>query len=176
MSFIKGYKEKSISNAIELQADPSDIWEEITNVMVAKFKFPFILKLIGIPKPLTARVIREGVEGYRVATFDNNAQFKQEILVWNVNKAYRFKFNPTKNFKVVHLMNLSNGPFEIQTGGYELLKKDNATKLVLSSDYKLKGLIGMIMHIPFRLVVFFFQKYLLKGIRNNLTPIKQNKT
>ena len=174
MSFSKGYRSKSVSNTIKLNSDSHKVWNEITNVMVAKFKFPFLFKLLGIPKPLSAEVIREGVGGYRVATFSNDAQFKQEILSWKINKEYRFKFNPTKNFKVAHFMNLSQGPFEINTGGYELIEKENGIQLVLSSEYKLNGLMGRIMHIPFRLVIFFFQRYLLKGIANNLIKTKHN--
>ena len=65
-------------------------------------------------------------------------------------------------------MNLSKGPFEIETGGYDLIEHNNEIKLVLSSNYRLNGILGTIMHLPFRLVVYYFQKYLLKGIRNNL--------
>ena len=118
MNFIKGYQTKYISNTINLNSNSSDIWNEITNVMVSKFKFPFIFKLIGIPKPLSAEVMKEGIGGYRVATFSNKAQFQQEIIEWKPNKEYRFKFNPTQNFKVGHVMNLSNGPFEIKTVGF----------------------------------------------------------
>ena len=71
-------------------------------------------------------------------------------------------------------MNLSQGPFEINTGGYELIEKENGIQLVLSSEYKLNGLMGRIMHIPFHLVIFFFQRYLLKGIANNLIKTKHN--
>ena len=76
MSFSKGYRSKSVSNTIKLNSDSHKVWNEITNVMVAKFKFPFLFKLLGIPKPLSAEVIREGVGGYRVATFSNDALFK----------------------------------------------------------------------------------------------------
>ena len=134
-----------------------------------------LLKLIGIPKPISAKVIKEGVGGFRLATFSNNAQFQQEILEWNPNEKYRFKFNPTSNFKVGHFMNLSNGPFEIQTGGYELIRNKMSINLILSSNYELNGFLGHVMHLPFRLVVYIFQKYLLKGIKKNLKTTKHNK-
>lgn len=114
MSFTKGYQTKYISNTITLNSETAEIWKEITNVMVGKFKFPVLFSVFGIPKPLSAEVIKEGVGGYRVAIFSNDAQFQQEILEWENNKKYRFQFNPTQNFKVGHFMNLSNGPFEIK--------------------------------------------------------------
>ncbi len=168
MGFFEGYTTKYVHNTIVLDTDSSKIWDEITNVKVANFKFPWFFSLIGIPKPLSAEVIKKGVGGYRVASFSNNAKFHQEILVWELHKKYRFKFNPTNNFKVGHFMKLSNGPFQIETGGYELLKDKDGVKLLLSSNYTLNGFLGKMMHIPFRLVVYLFQRYLLKGIESNL--------
>ncbi|MFD0964773.1 hypothetical protein [Pseudofulvibacter geojedonensis] len=169
MSFIKGYLTKHISNSIYLESDKESIWKEITNVMVADFNFPKLFKLLGIPKPLSAQVIKEGIGGYRVASFSNKAQFRQTILEWELHKKYRFKFSPTKNFRVAHILNLQKGPFQILTGGYEILNNKNEIKLVLSSNYKLNGTIGKIMHLPFRFIVYLFQRHLLKGIKRNLS-------
>ncbi|WP_298419400.1 hypothetical protein [uncultured Kordia sp.] len=47
-------------------------------------------------------------------------------------------------------------------------------KQILASNYKLNGIIGTLMHIPFRLVVYLFQKYLLKGIKANLQLIQNS--
>ena len=154
MSFFEGYTTKYVHNTIVLHADSSDIWNEITNVKVGNFKFPMLFSLVGIPKPLAAEVIKKGVGGYRVASFSNNAKFHQEILEWELHKKYRFKFNPTKNFKVGHFMSLSNGPFQIQTGGYELHEHPNGIQLILSSNYKLHGVLGILMHLPFRGLFF----------------------
>ncbi len=168
MSFFKGYQTKYVHNAIILKAKPDDIWQEITNVAVADFDFPWLFRLLEVPKPLSAEVIKEGVGGYRVAKFSNGAEFHQNILEWEVNKKYRFQFNATKNFRVGYWMNLSKGPFQIVTGGYDLLQRDDGVFLILSSNYQLHGLLGAIMHIPFRMVVYGFQKHLLKGIAHNL--------
>ena len=168
MSFLQGYRSKYVFNAIDLEADASQVWEEITNVKVARFSFPWLFRLFGIPKPLSAEVIKPGVGGYRVATFDNDAQFQQDILEWELHKIYRFRFNPTDNFRVGHFMKLSNGPFQIATGGYELKATGEGIHLILSSNYRLNGVIGAIMHVPFRLVVYGFQRYLLRGIADNL--------
>lgn len=168
MPFFKGYRTKYVHNAIVLKAKPSVIWREITNVGVEGFEFPWLFRLLGVPKPLSAEVIKEGVGGYRVAKFSNGAEFHQNILEWEVNKKYRFQFNATKNFRVGHFMNLSHGPFQILTGGYDLLDNKEGILLILSSNYELHGLLGTIMHIPFRWVVYAFQRHLLKGIALNL--------
>lgn len=168
MHFFKGYTSKYVYNTILLHSPASTIWNEITNVMIAEYKFPILFSLFGIPKPLSAEVIKTGVGGYRVAKFSNKAEFQQNILEWEIEKKYRFKFNPTPQFKVGHVLNLSNGPFEIQTGGYELQENNKGIRLVLSSNYALNGILGSLMHIPFRFVVYHFQKYLLNAIHKKL--------
>ncbi|KAB1160476.1 hypothetical protein F7018_00950 [Tenacibaculum aiptasiae] len=167
MKFFSGYKQKYICNEITLNSSPEQIWKEITDVMVNKFPYPIFLSILGVPKPVSAKVIKEGVGGYRVAHFSNDAEFQQEILEWDLHKKYRFSFNASDNFKVGHVMNLSNGPFEIKTGGYQLTRKSNGVLLELSSNYKLKGFIGFILHLPFRFVTYKFQKHLLKAIKTN---------
>lgn len=176
MNFFKGISSKNICNKIYLDADRKDIWNEITNVMIAKFRFPIFLSILGIPKPLSAEVVKQGVGGYRVAYFSNNAQFKQEILEWNLYKNYMFSFNATGNFNVAYFMNLSNGPFEIKTGAYDLIETDSGIELILTSQYSLKGFKGKIMHFPYRIVVYYFQRHLLKGIRSNLKQYEQIKS
>lgn len=171
MSFFKGYKSNFVYNEIRLQATTSQVWEEITNVEISKFKFPLILMILGIPKPLAANVIKEGVGGYRVAKFSNGATFQQEILEWDLNRKYRFSFNASSNFKVGHVMNLSSGPFQIETGGYDLAQLELEVHLILSSNYRLNGFLGKALHLPFRFIVYLFQIYLLNGIRQNLKTV-----
>lgn len=173
MHFFSGYTTHFVCNEITIQASPVEIWNEITNVKIEAFKFPRIYSLLGIPKPLSAEVKKEGVGGYRVATFSNGAEFHQDILEWDLHKKYRFRFNPTSNFKVGYIMNLAKGPFEIVTGGYDLYQDEKSVRLVLSSNYTLHGVVGKLMHLPYRLVVYLFQIYLLKGIKKNSANRKQ---
>ncbi len=168
MSFFTGFKSNFVFNEISLQATPAQVWEEITNVEVSRFEFPVLLMLLGIPKPLSANVIRAGIGGYRVAQFSNGATFRQEILEWKPHEKYRFSFNASSDFRVGHVMNLSNGPFQIETGGYDLIKSESEVILILSSNYKLNGFLSKVLHLPFRIIVYLFQVYLLKGIKQNL--------
>lgn len=168
MSFLKGYKAKSITNVIELDSDAESIWNEITNVSLSEVKFPFLLSLLGVPKPLSAQVLVQGVGGYREAYFEGDIVFRQEITQWEINKNYRFKFNASNNFKVGYLFNLAKGPFEIVSGGYELIQRNSGNELVLLSHYSIHGFLGFILHIPCRLVVYYFQIYLLEAIKKNL--------
>ncbi|MCT4560555.1 MAG: hypothetical protein N4A41_04180 [Crocinitomicaceae bacterium] len=167
MKFFEGFKSKRITNQIVLHSNQTTVWKEITNVMIYNFRFPLFLRLIGIPKPLSAKIEQDGVGGYRVAKFSNGAEFHQVILEWELLKRYRFNFNATDNFKVGHFLNLSHGPFKIETGGYNLIVIPTGIKLELISNYKLNGFLGKLLHLPFRFTVFLFQKHLLKAIESN---------
>lgn len=120
MSFGKDFHEKRIANQIQLNQKSEVVWKAITNVSVSKAPFSIWFVLLGIPKPLSAEVKKEGIGGYRVAHFSNGAQFHQEILDWDLYSNYRFSFNPTENFRVGHFWKLSKGPFSIETGGYKI--------------------------------------------------------
>src|SRR5262245_7133761 len=73
---------KTISSTIEIIGRPETIWDNITNVKIEKFSDPAIFKLLDIPKPLRAEIISEGQGGKRIAYFDSDKTFIQEILVW----------------------------------------------------------------------------------------------
>lgn len=167
MGFFTGYRSKTVSNTVHIKSNSKDVWNEITHVMINKLSFPTLLSILGIPKPLKAQVIKEGIGGYRTAHFSNGAMFQQEILEWELHKKYRFSFNASDNFKVGHVMNLAHGPFEINTGEYTLNETTQGLILELSSDYRLNGVMGYLFHLPFRIVVYRFQKYLLKAIEAN---------
>lgn len=158
----------TVKNEIVLRDELRKVWKEITDVRLQNSKFPWYLKLVGIPRPLAATVMKEGVGGYREAYFEREVFFRQEIFEWKLYTKYRFKFNASKNFNIGPFLNLSSGPFEILTGGYDLYEKNEGLLLILSSEYRLHGFMGKIFHWPFRAVVSLFQAYLLKAIMNNL--------
>jgi hypothetical protein len=159
---------RSVSNQILLKGEAKTVWNEITNVRLQCSKFPVLLSLLGIPKPLSAKVVNEGIGGYREAFFEGDALFRQEIIEWELHANYRFKFNASKNFTIGPVLNLSSGPFEICTGGYTLEKKGEDLLLTLCSEYELHGLMGKIFHWPFRGIISAFQSYLLHAIKQNL--------
>lgn len=158
---------KSISSDIEINASPETIWEHITNVKIEQFSHPFIFRLLDIPKPMSAEVTSDGVGGRRIAYFNTDKRFIQEILTWEPYREYSFSFNPEKGFRVGYLFELSEGVFRILTGTYHLETSGPATILKLDTSYSIDKRLYFIFNPPARLILKGFQRYLLTSIKRN---------
>ena len=162
-----GTRRFRIAQSIPIAASTESVWNQVTQLDIAAFRHPLYLSALGIPKPLRAEVLRGGVGGARVAHFSNNLRFAQEITDWKPGERFAFTFKPDPGFRVAYLLDLSDGPFRITAGAYDLAPSANGTHLTLSSTYDLHGVFGAILRWPVRLVLYLFQAYLLRGIRAN---------
>lgn len=158
---------RSITSNIEVAAAPKDVWQQITNVQIEQFDDPLLFRLLGIPKPLRAEIVSEGVGGQRIAYFNINKRFVQEITAWNPYREYSFNFNPEKGFRVGHFMDLADGVFQLGSGSYYLQETSDGTNLQLHSTYSLDRRTFWLLNLPVRLVTKAFQRYLLASIKKN---------
>lgn len=157
----------SIEHSVDVAAKAESIWQEVTQVDIASFRHPAYLAILGIPKPLRAEVVRPGVGGARIAYFLNGLRFTQEITEWQPPRRYGFTFKPDPGFRVAYCLDLSDGPFRMVAGAYRLSPTEVGTRLTLSSQYELRGVLGASLRLPVRLILDLFQTYLLRGIQAN---------
>jgi hypothetical protein len=85
------------------------VWDQIVNVDIASYPHPGYFRIAGIPNPLRAEVVADGVGGRRIAYFDNGKRFLQQITAWEPPREYAFTFNPEKGFRVAYFFDLSDG-------------------------------------------------------------------
>ena len=156
----------SISSRIKIKGSSEEVWKNITNVRIDQFSHPFIFRILDIPKPLKAEIISDGEGGKRIAYFDNDKKFVQEILEWKPFNKYSFAFNPEKGFRVGYLFDLSDGVFKIPSGSYELTENE-CIILRLQTAYSFNTYLFVFLYIPFTVVLKLFQTYLLKSIKKN---------
>jgi hypothetical protein len=152
---------------VDVAAAPHRVWQEVTQVDIASFSHPAYLSALGIPKPLRAEVIRPGVGGARIAYFSNQLRFTQEITEWQPPERYAFTFKADPGFRVGYCLDLSEGPFRMVAGEYRLNGTEKGTRLILSSQYELCGVMGACLQFPVRRVLHLFQTSLLRGLRAN---------
>jgi hypothetical protein len=157
----------SIEHSVNVAASAEVVWQEVTHVDIASFRHPTYLSILGIPKPLRAEVLRPDVGGVRIAFFSNNLRFSQQITEWRPPERYAFTFKADPGFRVAYCFDLSDGPFRMVAGAYRLGRTERGTRLTLSSQYELWGVLGACLRFPVRLVLHLFQTYLLQGIRTN---------
>lgn len=160
-------KQYSIEHATKINASAQSVWRHITEVDIASFRHPTYFSLLGIPKPLRAEIVEPGVGGTRTAFFSNHLRFSQKITEWQPLERYAFTFRADPGFRVAYLLDLSDGPFQMKAGAYHILPSEGGVRLSLSSQYELYDLAGMCLHLPVRLVLVLFQRYLLRGIKAN---------
>jgi hypothetical protein len=147
---------RTIRSSIEISAQPSIIWEDITNVQIEQFSDPFIFKILDIPKPLKAELVSGGRHGKRIAYFKNGKRFEQEILEWKPFETYSFSFNPEKGFRVLYWFDISTGVFQILSGSYLLINKGQNTMLELSSNYSLDKRFYFLFNLPVKMILKSF--------------------
>jgi hypothetical protein len=157
----------TIEHTMQINASAASVWQHITEVDISSFRHPAYFALLGIPKPLRAEVVEPGVGGARTAFFSNRLCFSQQITDWQPHERYAFTFRADPGFRVAYILDLSSGPFRMKAGAYQLAPRDGGVSLSLSSQYELYGLAGGCLHIPVRLVLNLFQRYLLRGIKAN---------
>lgn len=143
-------------------------WDKVTDVDIADFSHPTFFKLVGIPHPLRAEVLADGVDGERIAYFDTGKRFIQRITVWDPLREYAFTFNPEKGFTVVYLFDLSDGVVQIPSGSYLLEEDGSHTQITLSTDYSIDRRVHFLLGPPVRIMLKLFQRYLLKSIARNV--------
>jgi hypothetical protein len=157
---------RTISSQINIRGDRQTVWNKITNVQIEEFSHPTIFQLLDIPKPLRAEIIADGVGGRRVAYFDNQKRFVQEILIWNPLTEYSFSFNPERGFRVAYFFDLAEGVFQIPTGSYYLSENGQVT-LALQTTYSIHKYLFVLLYIPVTMVLKIFQRFLLTSIKKN---------
>jgi hypothetical protein len=156
-----------LERSVRVHACAASVWREVTEVDITSFRHPTYLALLGVPKPVRAKVVRAGVGGARIATFANGMRFSQEITDWQPGERYAFTFRPDPGFRVAYCLDLSDGPFRMTCGAYRIDPAHEGVRLSLASEYELHGILGTMLRWPVRLTLLLFQAYLLRGIKSN---------
>jgi hypothetical protein len=159
--------QKIIDSDVVIHSSVENVWDQLTNVEIEHFRFPWYFRLLHIPKPIRAEITKEGVGGNRVAYFDNGKKFFQEISTWEKYTTYSFTFHPEDDFKAGYFFNVFNGVFKIVRGTYVLTPSDNGVKVTLKTDYSIQKNVSWLLRWPVWLILIVFQKYLLNTIKVN---------
>lgn len=160
-------EQHAIEHSTQINASAETVWTHITEVDIASFHHPAYFSLLGISKPLRAEIDEPGVGGARTAFFSNQRRFTQKITEWRPFERYAFTFQADPGFRVAYILDLSDGPFQMKAGAYRITPGQNGVRLSLTSRYELSGIVGLCLHVPVRLVLSLFQRYLLRGIKTN---------
>lgn len=159
---------RSMSSSTIASGGLQRTWDKITDVDIADFSHPTFFKLAGIPHPLRAEVLADGVGGERIAYFDTGKRFIQRITVWDPLREYAFTFNPEEGFTVAYLFDLSGGVVQIPSGSYLLEAEGSRTRITLATEYSIDRRVHVVIEPGVRIMLKLFQRYLLTSIARNV--------
>ena len=137
-------KEISITDTIEVDASPSEIWNEIASVheiQPQEIRNSWIYQL-GFPKPKAATLDYEGVGGKRVATFERDVSFFEVIEVWSPPETLSFSIEADPAFIPANAFDehiIVGGRFyDVLDGCYQIEPlSPNRCRLHLTSNHRL---------------------------------------
>jgi hypothetical protein len=162
-----------VTRSIDIDAPPERIWPlalGVPDVQPGEGRWNLAQDLIGVPRPLGARMEGEGVGATRLARWEREIAFSERITEWQLHRriGWRFEFDHTEgwDFTDRHLRP-DSAYMRITTGGYTLepLGPDR-TRLVLETHYW--------MRTPVNTYSAWWGEFFLGDIENNvLALIKQ---
>lgn len=157
-----------LESSLLIRCSIERVWEHVTNVDVSIYQSPVIFKLVGIPQPLRAELSSHGVGAKRTAWFDNKKRFTQVVMEWDKPTCFRFSFLADPGFVVGYFFDLSDGPFQILEGWYQLTPGDaEVTTLSLGTKYQCAIPRQLAIPTVIDYCLGAYQRFLLRMIRAN---------
>jgi hypothetical protein len=134
---------RTVQNQIVIDADASTIWRAITSVAPIQDSEQQLrfYQLAGLPRPLEARLSRQGVGGVRTAIYENGLRFSEEIMVWEEQRRLTFTIVPDPTLvgsSTLPLKQIGRNSFSPLEATYTIEPlADGKVRLHLSSKHRL---------------------------------------
>lgn len=135
----------TVTRSIEIHASPAQLWplmRGIPDVRPGEGGWNFTQDVVGVPRPVGARLIGEGVGADRHAVWRHNVRFRERITTWRPGRelAWRFIFDDLAGWGYTDRHLLPNSAyFRVETGGYTAEPvSPGVTRLTLRTTYRLR--------------------------------------
>jgi hypothetical protein len=135
----------AVSRTIVVEAPPARIWpllRGIPDVRPGEGKWNFSQDVVGLPRPIGARLLRDGLGAERVARWQYGIGFREKITEWQPGRriGWSFDFGGSQgwHFTDRHLRPDSDY-FRVTSGGYTLAPLGpNRTRVTLDTRYLIR--------------------------------------
>lgn len=136
---------RSITSSIIIEAPPEAVWQrlvEVKTIGTREHRWNFSHDLVGIPRPLDARMEGAGVGAIRHVTWAKDVRFEEHIVEWTPAKAlaWTFEVSPEASTRMLdeHLR-VNSDYLRLEQGRYTLTPTaDGRTRLILTTRYWMK--------------------------------------
>lgn len=115
-----------VSRSIVVSASAATIWPLLLgmpDIRPDEGRWTMSQDLIGIPKPLGARLVGHGIGADRYARWEHDVRFRERITVWQPNReiGWRFIFDDIAGWSYTDRHLMPDSPyFRVTTGGYRM--------------------------------------------------------
>ena len=135
----------SVTRTIVVDATPDRIWpllRGIPDVRPHEGAWNLSQDVIGIPRPLGAHLVGEGIGAERLANWSNQVRFRERVNDWEPNRriGWRFIFDGNNGWEFTDRHLMPDSPyFRVTTGGYAMTPLSGGrTKLTIYTNYWIK--------------------------------------
>lgn len=139
------WTQRTVTRSVVIDAPPAGIWPLLTgigDVKPGEGRWNFAQDVIGIPRPLGAKLDREGVGAVRSAHWERGVRFEERVTSWEVGRqiGWNFVFTDREGWRLTdkHLTP-DSAYFLVTTGGYRMATVGNGqTRVELHTTYRMR--------------------------------------
>ena len=160
----------TVTRTAVVDAPPADIWplvRGIPDVRPGEGRWNLTQNVIGVPRPISANLVGNGVGAERYAVWEDEVRFRERVTRWKQNRQidWIFAFDDVRGWGMTdrHLMPNSSH-FEVVSGGYDLRPlSGNQTRVTLHTSYRVRT--------PINGYARLWGELLLGDLENNLLAL-----
>ncbi len=132
----------TVSRSIIVEASPDRIWpllRGIPDVRPGDGTWTFTQDVLGVPRPLGAHMLGDGIGAVRMADWGRQVRFREHIIDWQPGRSigWRFDFRGLDAWQFTdrHLMP-DSAYFKVTTGGYRMEPAGpGRTRVIIDTHY-----------------------------------------
>lgn len=159
----------TVEASVIIEASADVVWNNIIRVpeiQPAEQRFS-VFHLVGVPQPLEAQLLSEGVGGRRTGRFAEGLLFAESITIWEPQQHIRFEIEPHYTSAPKPPLDQIGGPhYDIQAAAYAIEPiGDGSVRLYLSGDYTLTTRFNGYGRLWMDFAMRDFQNYVLHVVK-----------
>jgi hypothetical protein len=143
---------RTVTTIADIDADVGTVWRNVVRVPLIKDEEQSVglFQKVGIPRPLEATVIGEGVGALRQARFSEEIRFDEHVTAWEVGRRLGFTITVDPSSIPPSVLDVHvrvGGPyFDVVYGEFTLEPHGSGTRLHLESRHHLKTHLNFYAH------------------------------
>jgi hypothetical protein len=158
-----------VSTQIHINATPEDVWQNIIRVpqITPAEQRRTLFHLLGVPQPLEAQLVAEGVGGQRYGLFAGGLLFDERITAWEPARHIAFDITPRHTASTqLPLRQIGGQVYDIRSAAYTIEPlADGGVILHLEGSYSLTSHFNGYGRLWMDFIMRDFQNYVLQTVQ-----------